>query len=105
MTKQRIQVYADHEIKRRIVLAAAKYDIPVTEYCLSAIERQLIDDDLLEHSHIHISVNPGIQSELVENLHTLQGKILARRNGTLFDVDDALQQARAERDCELLGLR
>jgi hypothetical protein len=33
MEKQRIQVYADPELKRRIELAAAKHNVPVTEYC------------------------------------------------------------------------
>jgi len=44
MDKKRIQVYAEPEMKRRIELAAAKYNIPVTEYCLSAIQQQRADD-------------------------------------------------------------
>lgn len=104
MNRQRIQVYADYDTKRRVELAAAMYDIPVTEYCLSAIERQLIDDDLVERSQVQISIRPGIQNALVENLHTLQNKILARRGGKLLDIDGALQLAREERDHELLGL-
>ena len=59
MTKQRIQVYADYEVKRRVELAAALYGVPVTEYCLSAIRRQLQEDDLLERAQIQISVKPG----------------------------------------------
>jgi uncharacterized protein (DUF1778 family) len=43
MNKQRIQVYADPETKRRIELAAAKHETSVTEYCLAAIEQQLAD--------------------------------------------------------------
>ena len=48
MHKQRIQVYVDRETKRRIELAAAIFDVPVTEYCLTAIRQELTDDDLLE---------------------------------------------------------
>lgn len=81
------------------------YDIPVTKYCLSAIERQLMDDDLFERSQVQIPVRPGVQSTLVKNLHTLQKKILARRNGIRLDIDGALEMAREERDDELLGLR
>lgn len=44
MNKQRIQVYTDPATKRRIELAAAKVNLPVTEYCLRAIEQQLADD-------------------------------------------------------------
>jgi hypothetical protein len=36
------------ETRRRIELAAAKYNLPVTEYCLNAIRQQLAEDDLLE---------------------------------------------------------
>ena len=50
------------ETKRRIELAAAKYDIPVTEYCLSAIQQQLADDDLLEEEHITVPVSPTRRS-------------------------------------------
>lgn len=105
MTKQRIQVYADYEVKRRVELAAALYGVPVTEYCLSAIQRQLQEDDLLESSQIQISVKPGIQSDLVDNLRTFHDRILIRRNNALLDVDSALEQTREERDHELSSLR
>lgn len=105
MNKQRIQVYANGEMKRRIELAAAKYDMPVTEYCLAAIEQQLIDDDLLEQSKIEIPIQPTISNELVDELYSLQARILERRNGVLIDIDDALAQVREARDDELIGLR
>jgi hypothetical protein len=105
MEKQRIQVYADPGIKRRIELAAAKYNVPVTEYCLSAIEQQLADDDLLEAEQITIPVTPsdGRDDDLITDLRALRERILARRGGRLIDMD-IVEQVRAERDDELTDL-
>lgn len=105
MNKQRIQVYADSEIKRRIELAAAKYNMPVTEYCLQAITQQLVDDDLFEQIKIEIAIQPTISTQLVSELQDLQQRILARRGGKLLDLDNILAEAREERDDEILGLR
>jgi uncharacterized protein (DUF1778 family) len=44
MTKTRIQVYADEETRRRIALAAARQNVPITQYCLDAIKQQLAKD-------------------------------------------------------------
>lgn len=41
MTKKRIQIYVDDETMRRIELAAAKHDMPMTTYGLNAIQQQL----------------------------------------------------------------
>ena len=65
MTKQRIQVYAEPDIKRRIELAAAKRDTPVTQYCLEAIMQQLADDNVLEQSQVIIDVEPNSQDSLI----------------------------------------
>ena len=107
MDKQRIQVYADEEMKRRIELAAAKYNVPVTEYCLQAITQQLADDDLLEEEQIQIVVAPSKRKDntLIADLHTLREAILGDRGGKLIDVDTIIEQMRDERDYELSGLR
>jgi hypothetical protein len=106
MDKLRIQVYADPEIKRRIELAAAKYNVPVTEYCLSAIEQQLADDDLLEATEVHITVTPShLDDTFITELRALHQEILAYRGGKWIDVDAELEQMREERDYELTGLR
>jgi uncharacterized protein (DUF1778 family) len=105
MEKQRIQVYADPEIKRRIELAAAKYNMAVTEYCLSAIQRQLEDDDLLEAEEVTIPVNPTLSEEFIASLQALQEKIKARRRGQPIDIDPIMDEMRDERDNELIGLR
>jgi hypothetical protein len=107
MEKQRIQVYADPEMKRRIELAAAKYNVPVTEYCLSAIQQQLADDDLLEAEKVEIVVTPGKHNDdtLIADLRTLHQEILSYRKGELLDVDAELEEMREERDYELTGLR
>ncbi len=104
MERQRIQVYADAETKRRIELAAAKYNVPVTEYCLSAIQQQLADDDLLEADQVTISIKPTLDAEFIAGLEALQAKILARRGGKPIAID-ILEQVREERDDELTGLR
>lgn len=105
MEKQRIQVYADPETKRRIELAAAKYDVPVTEYCLKAIKQQLADDDLLEENRIVVSIKPTMDEEFIASLQTLQEQIKARRGGKPIDIDRAMDEMRDERDHELHRLR
>ena len=104
MNRQRIQVYTDSDIKRRIELAAAKHDMPVTEYCLAAIQQQLIDDDLFERNQVLISIRPTLSDEVIASLQGLREQILARREVKLFDLDDALDQTREERDYELLSM-
>lgn len=105
MTKKRIQVYADPETKRRIELAAARRDIPVTRYCLEAIHQKLAEDDMLEREKIEIPIKPAAGEDLIAGLRALHEKIKARRGGKLIDVDRILDQVREERDHEILGLR
>ena len=105
MTKQRIQVYAEPDIKRRIELAAAKRDTPVTQYCLEAIMQQLADDDVLEQSQVIIDIQPNSQDTLINDLRALHDRILARREGKLIDIDNIVEQVRSERDDELLSMR
>ena len=90
MPKQRLQVYADNDVKRRIELAAAKQDMPVTEYCLNAILQQLADDEILEEEQITIAVKPQTDDALVSDLRRLQAQILERRAGYVIDIDRVL---------------
>jgi hypothetical protein len=107
MDKQRIQIYADPAMKRRIELAAAKYQVAVTEYCRQAITQQLADDDVLDEAQITIPVTPTEQTDdtLIADLHTLQEKIKTRRSGKPIDVDRMMEKMREERDYELSGVR
>ena len=102
--QKRIQVYADDEIKRRIELAAAKYDMPVTEYCMQAIYQQLVDDDLLEREQIEIFVDPFQRRNQIERLRQLHHNILASRKGEFVEIDKILEAVRDEREDELIGL-
>lgn len=86
MAKQRIQVYTDPETKRRIELAAAKHDIPVTEYCLEAIKQQLAEDDMLESEQVTIPVQTD-GADLISELRALREAILADRGGEVIDID------------------
>ncbi len=104
MIKKRIQVYADEETKRRIELAAAKYDLSVTEYCLEAIRRQLVEDDMLEREQIEIPVKKKAPVDLLADLRKLRERILAEHGGRLLDIDEAIEQLRQGRDYELTGL-
>lgn len=104
VSKKRIQVYADLETKRRIELAAAKQDLPVTEYCLQAIRQQLLEDDVLEGEKVEIAVRPGPNGDVIRELRVLREKIKARRGGRLITLD-ILEQVRSERDDELFGMR
>ena len=104
MAKKRIQVYTDPETKRRIELAAARHDVPVTQYCLEAIRQQLAEDDLLEREQIEIPIKPIQDADLIADLRALRDKILARRGGKPIDPG-IVEQIREERDDELIGLR
>ena len=106
MTKKRIQVYADQETKRRIELAAAKQEVPVTEYCLVAIVQQLAEDDMLEREQVEIPIKPtnSRDENLVADLRALHEEIKEYRSGKPIDVDRVLEQMRGERDHELTGL-
>lgn len=104
MAMRRIQVYADAETKRRIELAAAKRNLPVTAYCLEAIRQQLSEDEVLDQERIEIAVKTTpqvIDAQLITQMRALREKILARRGGKLI-TEDILEQVRAERDEELL---
>lgn len=105
MIKKRIQVYADEEIKRRVELAAAKHRVAVTEYCLTAIEQRLAEDDVLERQQIQIAVKQPDENDLLPELEALHGDVLRYRDGEPLDVDCHLIAVREERDDELLGLR
>lgn len=103
MEMRRIQVYADAETKRRIELAAARHNLPVTIYCLEAIMQQLAEDDVLDQERIEISVRPPTQTidaQLIAQMRGLRERITARRGGKLISAD-ILEQVRAERDEEL----
>lgn len=104
MIKKRIQVYADPETKRRIELAAARRDIPVTQYCLEAIHQKLAEDDMLERETVEIPIKQTKDEDLIANLRALREKILASRGGKLISLD-IVEQVREERDRELLSMR
>lgn len=105
MAKKRIQVYADEETKRRVELAAAKYDVPITEYCLKAIRKQLAEDEVLQQVTIEIPVEPRLTEDLVAQIRELSERIRARRSGEPVDVVGIIEQMREERVDELLGMR
>lgn len=104
MTKKRIQVYVDDETKRRIELASMIREVPVTEYCVEAIEKQLAEDDLLERDSVQIRVRRPDPKSLYADLAALRRRILERRNGRMVD-DDILDTIRRERDEEIVGVR
>jgi len=105
MSKQRIQVYADEETKRRIEVAALKRRMAVTDYCLAAIQQQLGEDAVLEESHVDMPITPAKDSALLAELRALQDQITVRRAGETIDVVSVLEKVREERSDELLGLR
>ncbi len=101
----RIQVYADREMKRRIELAAARQDVPVTQYCLEAIEQRLADEAVLDAERIEIPVKPELDASLLADIQALREKILADRGGRLVELDRIVEDMRDERDGEVAGLR
>ena len=103
MNKTRIQVYADPRLKRRVELAAAKRDVPVTEYCLEAIIQRLAEDEVLEAEQIVIDLDDRSDGALLSELMALHERILADRNGVPVDTSDLLEEVRHEREAELVG--
>jgi uncharacterized protein (DUF1778 family) len=100
---ERIQVYADAETKRRIELAAAKRNLPVTVYCLDAIMQQISEDEILDQERIEIAVRPQpqiIDAHLVAQMSSLGERIKARRGNKPIPTD-IVDRVRAERDEEL----
>jgi hypothetical protein len=103
MVTRRIQVYADAETKRRIELAAAKHNVPVTAYCLAAIMQQMSEDQVLEQEQIEIQIKPTAQTvdtQFLAQMRMLRERIKARRGGNVST--DIVEQVRTERDEELL---
>jgi len=101
--RRRIQVYAGAQTKRRIELAAAKRNLPVSSYCLEAIMQQLGEDDALEEARIEIPVQRAAQTvdlQLLAHMRALRDRIKTRRGGRLISIE-LLEQVRAERDAEL----
>jgi hypothetical protein len=99
----RIQVYTDPEMKRRIELAAARWNVAVTHYCLEAIQERLEEEEMLEKERIEIPVKPEQNEDLLADLRALREKVLIRREGRPI-TRDVLNELREERDHELGGL-
>jgi hypothetical protein len=97
MTKTRIQVYADEETKRRTALAAARQDVPITEYCLRAIKQQLAEDDMLDRETIEIPITSSREDDMIADLRALRERIRDRRGGEPIPLD-ILEQVRQERE-------
>ncbi len=103
--RKRIQVYTDPETKRRIDLAAAKYDASVTDYCFTAIRERLAEDDVMEHEQIEIAIKRSHDTNLIADLRALREKIKVARDGRPLDLDSIFDELHEERDRELLGVR
>lgn len=106
MLKTRIQLYTDTEMKRRITLAATKYEVPITQYCFEAVQQRLAEDDLIDQAHIDIPVTqPSLNTQLISNLRALDREIKASRQGQPpLDVEAVLDQIHEEREHDLLDL-
>ncbi|MFQ5812038.1 MAG: hypothetical protein ACE5I2_02420 [Anaerolineae bacterium] len=105
MPQERIQVYADTKLKRRIKLAATRRNVPVTKYCLEAIKQQLTTDNMLKKKEVTIPIEEKEPKSLIDDLRVLQEEIRASRGGKPIDVDDIVHRVREERDRELLSMR
>jgi hypothetical protein len=104
MNKKRIQIYADDETIRRVEVAAQKHNLPVSTYCLAAVQLQLEEDGIEASEQVDES-DPAQFQELIAEIRDLQERILRERAGQPVDVDSLLEELREERDEETLGLR
>jgi hypothetical protein len=107
MLKTRIQLYVDPKMKRRIELVAAKYNLPVTQYCFEAVEQRFREDDVLDQKQISISVNQERPNKkLIQDLRALHKEMEAYRQGQpLLDIEADLDQIHEKRERDILGLR
>lgn len=103
--RERIQVYIDPETKRRIVLAATKYNASLTDYCFNAIQERLAEDDVMEHEQIEVPIKHTHDANLIADLCALREKIKIARDGQPLDLDIIFDELHEERERELLGLR
>ncbi len=105
MLKTRVRLYTDPEAKRRIELAAAKYNMPVTQYCFEAVRQQLEEDDLWEREAIEIPVKQTQkETRLFDEMRTLHQQIKIRRQGKPIAVEKIMNEMHAEREYENMDL-
>ena len=100
MERKRIQVYAEPEIKRRIELAAARRAMSVTQYCLGAIVKQLIEDDILERETVEIPVEVPEGQDLLADLQALCQKIESGRQNRSASAPVSERGRPAVRPCK-----
>lgn len=105
MGRNSIQLFTDPETERRLEAVAAKRDIAVAEYCLAAIERQLVEDEQLEGDRTTVAGRTEVDEAFFDSLQALQVKISNRRSGKSIEVDRIMSQIREERENEICGLR
>jgi hypothetical protein len=105
MDEKCIQLFTDPETEWRIELVAAKRDVAVAEYCLAAIQRQLVEDEQLERYRLDIPGRSGLDEEFFRSLQTLREKIKVRRGGQPIDIYRIMTQMRDERENEILGMK
>ena len=70
---------------------------------LDTIVQQLADDQVLDAGEILISVKPGSDEALLDDMSSLRHEILANRGGETITAD-ILEQVRFERDDDLINL-
>jgi hypothetical protein len=104
MSRKCPQIYVDDETIRRVEVAAQKHKLPVTTYCLTAIQHQL-EEDGIEVDELFVEADQAQFQTVLEKIIDLQQRILKRRDGQSVDVDALLEELREERDEEALGLR
>lgn len=105
MEKQRVHLYTDSETKRRIELAAHRHSLSLTDYCMRAIRRQLVDDGITQSSAAQEEHTARVEDALLDEVRALHQEIRNHRHGAGIGVDEELNQLREERDHDLSGLR
>ena len=97
MAKNSIQLFTDPETERRLEAVAAKRDIAVAEYCLAAMERQLVEDEQLEGDRSIVAGRSEVDEAFFDSLQALREKISERRSGKPIEVDRMMSHIREER--------
>jgi hypothetical protein len=90
MEKELLAVQVDADLKRRVEEAAAKHKVPVDQYLVDAIEKQLAEDVVAEKQK-------KLDANLLDEMRELREQILADREGSPIEIQVTWQLCRGGR--------
>lgn len=90
MEKELLAVQVDADLKRRVEEATAKHKVPVDQYLVDAIEKQLAEDVVAKKQK-------KLDANLLDEMRELREQILADRGGSPIEIQVTWQLCRGGR--------